>query len=145
MADYCNADCGPCEFKACCAGCEKSCGKPFGKRCIAAQYVSVGGADAYRAFKETLRGEINGLLNELGIPETETLYELPGRFVNLAYTLPGGQKTRFLDDDRIYLCAQFEMPGEDHCCGVCADMEMILISSYEGGGANPELLVYKKR
>lgn len=35
--------------------------------------------------------------------------------------------------------------GGDRCFGVLADMDFILISTYEAEGTNPELVLYKKR
>ena len=35
--------------------------------------------------------------------------------------------------------------GGDRCFGIAANMEFILISTYEKDGENPELIVYKKR
>ena len=35
--------------------------------------------------------------------------------------------------------------GGDRCFGIAANMEFILISTYEENGANPELIIYKKR
>lgn len=35
--------------------------------------------------------------------------------------------------------------GGDRCFGVVADMDFILICTYEEDGKNPELVLYKKR
>lgn len=35
--------------------------------------------------------------------------------------------------------------GGDRCFGVLANMDFIMICTYEAGGANPELVLYKKR
>lgn len=35
--------------------------------------------------------------------------------------------------------------GGDRCFGIVANMDFILICTYEADGENPELVVYKKR
>ena len=54
MNSICGAKCSECNFKSECAGCEKTCGRPFGGRCVAAEYIKVGGTDNYSKFKEGL-------------------------------------------------------------------------------------------
>ena len=99
----------------------------------------------FEAFKAQLIGEINDLHIE-GMPPVEKLNALVGRFVNLEYPLPGGGTARFLDDQTTYLGTQLESPfGGERCFGVLACMDFILISTYEKDGANPELVLYKKR
>ena len=68
---------------------------------------------------------------------------LPGSFVNLAYSLPSGETVKFLDDNATYLGSQLE--GETKCYGIVANMDFLLVCSYEENGENPELVVYKKR
>ena len=66
--------------------------------------------------------------------------------MNLEYTLPNGQKVKFLDDQKTYLGNQLESEfGEDRCFGILAGMDFILVCTYENDGENPELLIYKKR
>ena len=49
-------------------------------------------------------------------------------------------------DRATYLGNQLECEfGGDRCCGIAANMEIILVSTYEEIGENPELIVYKKR
>ena len=89
--------------------------------------------------------EINDLSIE-GLPKVERLYALVGKYVNLEYTLPGGQKVKFLDDGKTYLGNQSESEfGGDRCFGILTGMDFILISTYEENGENPELIFYKKR
>ncbi len=142
---YCGLDCGNCDLKTVCAGCVASGGKPFGGACVAAEYIKAHGREAYAAFKAELLSEINELLRANGIPEAAALWELSGKYVNLAYPLPSGESIRFLDDRKIYLGAQIEREGEPRCCGVIADTEFILICSYLEKGADPELILYRKR
>ena len=53
---------------------------------------------------------------------------------------------KFLDDGTTYLGTQLEPEfGGDRCFGVLANMEFILISTYGCNGADPELVLYKKR
>ena len=35
--------------------------------------------------------------------------------------------------------------GGDRCYGLVANMEFLLVCTYEENGANPELIIYKKR
>ena len=74
------------------------------------------------------------------------LNALVGKYVNLEYRLPNGQAVKFLNDAKTYLGNQFECEyGGDRCFGVVADMDFILICTYEEDGKNPELVLYKKR
>ncbi|MBR0209012.1 MAG: helix-turn-helix domain-containing protein [Oscillospiraceae bacterium] len=100
---------------------------------------------AFEALKKTLIGEINGLRIE-GMPRLERLNALVGSYVNLAYPLPGGAKAKFLDDRTTYLGNQLEAEdGSGRCFGVLANVDFILVCSYGRDGADPELLLYRKR
>ena len=60
--------------------------------------------------------------------------------------VPSGAKAQFLDDGTTYLGTQLETGmGGDRCFGVVANMEFILICTYEKDGVNPELVLYKRR
>ena len=53
---------------------------------------------------------------------------------------------KILDDQKTYLGNQLESEfGGERCFGVLADMDFILICTYEEQGKNPELVLYKKR
>ena len=53
---------------------------------------------------------------------------------------------KFLDDQITYLGNQLESEfGGDRCFGVIADMDFIMVCTYEKDGINPELVLYKKR
>lgn len=145
MNTLCGADCNACPFKENCKGCAATCGSPFGGKCIAAEYIKVGGMDAYRTFKDSLLSEINALLRTLDIPEADELYELAGQFVNLPYPLPSGEAVRFLDDKNIYLGCQIEFGDMGICYGVVADASFILVSRYSVDGSMPEIVAYKTR
>ncbi len=99
----------------------------------------------FEAFKKQLIEEINQL-NIEGMPKVEKLNALVGRFVNLEYRLPNGETVKFLDDQTTYLGNQLESEfGGERCFGVLAGMDFILVCTYDKGGANPELVLYKKR
>ena len=76
----------------------------------------------FEEFKKKLINEINEL-NVDGMPKVEKL--------NAAKTYLGNQ-----------LECEY---GGDRCFGVVADIDFILICTYEEDGKNPELVLYKKR
>ena len=109
------------------------------------KYEELGDGGKFDEFKKQLIDEINGLHIE-GMPRVEKLNALVGKFVNLEYRLPGGTRVKFLDDNTTYLGNQLESQIVDGLCfGVLANMDFILICTYEADGANPELILYKKR
>ena len=109
------------------------------------RYEDLSDGGQFEAFKKQLIEEINAL-NIEGMPKVQTLNALVGQFVNLEYRLPNGTKVKFLDDQTTYLGNQLESEiAEGLCFGVLANMDFILISTYEKDGANPELILYKKR
>ena len=109
-------------------------------------YKGLGGKEMFDKFKKQLIDEINTLLNVEGLPMLEELNTLPGNFVNLEYRLPNGSYVKFLDDNATYLGAQLECEfGGERCFGIVANMEFILVCTYEKDGENPELVIYKKR
>ena len=107
--------------------------------------TQLGDEGQFEAFKRQLIEEINAL-HVPGMPKLEKLNALVGSYVNLEYPLPGGMKAKFLDDRTTYLGNQLEseLPS-DRCFGVLANMDFILICSYRAEGADPELILYKKR
>ena len=109
------------------------------------RYEELSDDGQFEAFKQQLIEEINALHIE-GMPKVEKLNALVGQYVNLAYRLPSGAEVKFLDDNTTYLGNQLEPEfGGDRCFGVLANMDFILICTYECEGANPELVLYKKR
>ena len=109
------------------------------------RYEDLSDGGQFEAFKKQLIEEINALSIE-GMPKVETLNALVGKFVNLEYRLPNGAKVKFLDDQTTYLGNQLGSEiVEGLCFGVLANMDFILISTYEKDGANPELILFKKR
>ena len=109
------------------------------------RYDELSDGGQFEAFKKQLIDEINDLHIE-GMPKVEKLNALVGSYVNLAYRLPSGFSVKFLDDRTTYLGNQLECEfGGDRCFGVLANMDFILISTYGPDGADPELVLYKKR
>ena len=109
------------------------------------RYEELGDDGQFEAFKKQLIEEINALQIE-GMPKLEKLNALVGQYVNLPYRLPNGAQVKFLDDGTTYLGNQLEPEfGGDRCFGVLANMDFIMICTYEAEGANPELVLYKKR
>ena len=109
------------------------------------QYANLAGAEKFGEFKKKLIDEINALHIE-GMPKVEKLNALVGGYINLEYRLPNGQIVKFLDDGATYLGTQLECEfGGDRCFGIAANMGFVLVCTYEENGANPELVIYKKR
>ena len=109
------------------------------------KYTELGGEEKFDEFKKQLMKEFNDLHIE-GMPEVTELSALIGGYVNLEYTLPNGQKVKYLDDSATYLGYQLESEfGGGRCFGLVANMDFLLVCTYEENGENPELLIYKKR
>ncbi len=109
------------------------------------RYKELSDDGEFEAFKKRLIDEINGLHIE-GMPKLEKLNALVGKYVNLTYALPSGERVKFLNDGTTYLGNQLEPEfGGGRCFGVLANMDFILICTYEKDGENPELVLYKKR
>ena len=71
------------------------------------RYEELSDGGQFEEFKQKLIDEINDLHVE-GMPKVEKLNALVGKYVNLEYRLPGGQKAKFLDDETTYLGNQLE-------------------------------------
>ncbi len=144
MLSICGSDCcEKCDKINECGGCMKTCGHPFGGKCIAAEAFKAGGAEAFFALKNALIEEINALgIDGLSVQD---LNLLNGFYVNLEYPLANGEKVKFLKDSDIYFGNQIERPGQERCYGVVADEKMILVCEYGYMGKDPELICYKKR
>lgn len=108
------------------------------------QYKDAGIKEKFEKFKSDLVSEFNTLLRIEGLPEVRDLCVLSGEFINMEYALPGGERAKFLDDNATYLGSQLE-GDEGKCYGIAANMDFLLICSYEENGKNPELIIYKKR
>jgi transcriptional regulator with XRE-family HTH domain len=109
------------------------------------RYEELSDNGQFEAFKQQLIKEINALQVE-GMPPVKALNALVGRYVNLEYPLPNGSAAKFLNDQTTYLGTQLESAfGGKRCFGVVACMDFILVCTYESQGADPELVIYKKR
>ena len=109
------------------------------------QYKNLDSSEKFEEFKKMLIDEINALKIE-GMPKVEKLNALVGGYINLEYRLPNGKTVKFLDDSVTYLGNQLECEfGGDRCFGIAANMDFILVCTYEANGTNPELVIYKKR
>lgn len=142
----CGANCEQCPSKEACPGCAKTNGCPFGKQCFVAKYILLGGMEQYQAFQKGLIEEINSLHID-GMEPVTALYPLVGSYVNLAYPIPSGT-VKFLQDDEVYLGTQVKNTFDDSgktCFGVVARESFILICTYGENGADPELVLYKRR
>lgn len=108
-------------------------------------YAKLGGEEQFDAFKRQIISEFNALGIE-GMPKVESLNALAGGFVNLEYRLPNGKCMKFLDDQATYLGNQLECEfGGERCFGLVANIDFLLVCTYEENGENPELVMYKKR
>ena len=68
-----------------------------------------------------------------------------GFYVNLEYPLPNGQSVKLLEDNKVYLGNQIEIQGSGRCYGIVADEKYLLVCEYGCGGADPQIVVYKRR
>lgn len=144
MQEFCGMGCCDiCSRLRECGGCQTVKGHPFGGNCIAAECIEQGGKDGFSRFKEHLISEIN----TLGIKglEVNDLNLLNGFFVNLEYPLANGKTVKLLNDSNVYLGNQIEVSGRERCYGVVADQNYILVCEYGCNGADPEIILYKKR
>ena len=109
------------------------------------KYKNLDDGGKFEEFKQRLIKEINAL-NVEGMPKVEKLNALVGGYVNLEYHLPNGKIVKFLDDNATYLGNQIECEFDgERCFGIVANMDFILICTYEKDGKNPDLVIYKKR
>ncbi len=144
MKTICGIDCNICAFKDNCKGCTETNGHPFGGECVAAECYKWGGEKCFFTYKKRLIDEFNSL-KIADMPPVTTLCPLSGAYVNLEYALPNGKKIKFLDDTKIYLGYQVEKPNSDRCYGLVADNNYLLVCEYGCNGAEPEIVIYKKR
>lgn len=144
MLSICGVDCcEKCHRKEACGGCAQTGGHPFGGRCVAAEWMQMCGVDGFLQRKAALIGEFNAL-GIAGLHITD-LNLLSGAFVNLLYRFPSGQSAQLLADNSIYWGNQIEIPGSDRCYGIVADDAHLLVCTYGCNGADPELILYRKR
>ncbi len=144
MKTICGIDCSGCGFKSNCKGCMETNGRPFDGDCIIAECYKSGGESCFIAYKKRLIEEFN-TLGISDMPMITTLCQLSGAYVNLEYKLQNGEKVKLLDDKKIYLGYQVEKANSDRCYGLVADNNYLLVCEYGCNGAEPEIIVYKKR
>lgn len=145
----CGLDCAQCPGrKNDCPGCGE-----LAKGCVVAQCAHQKNSDpcaSCRPFEGpcALKAQLIREFNALGIKDMEEVTDLnalAGSYVNLAYTLPGGQKVTLWDDGRVYLGSQLHKRGSDRCYGLTADERYLMVAEYGDNGADPELVVFKRR
>lgn len=146
----CGLDCVACNMNHLCNGCAETGGKPFGGKCVVADCCAKKSGDCGDFSKNIcrLKQQLIGEFNALGIedmPPVTDLYALVGSFVNLEYTLPGGQRVKFWDDNGIYLGNQLPKIGTCRCYGLTADENYLLVSEYGENGADAKIVVFKAR
>ncbi|MBQ3394543.1 MAG: DUF3795 domain-containing protein [Oscillospiraceae bacterium] len=135
---YCGSNCCKyCSRLSECGGCEKCAGHPFGGSCVAERNTD------FPELKQKLVEEINALTID-GLT-VDDLNLLTGAFVNLEYPLPSGTTVKILKDKDIYLANQIERQDSERCYGVVADETFILVCEYGCNGADPEIILYKRR
>ena len=59
--------------------------------------------------------------------------------------LPNGQPVKLLEDNKVYLGNQIELPGSGRCYGNEADEKYLLVCEYGCGGADPQIVGYQRR
>ena len=145
----CGADCGACMWKDGCGGCKETGGRPFGGVCVLAECCRRSGRESCAScnvcgVRTRLIEEFNAL-KICGMQEVCELYALKGEFVNLSYTLPGGQQVKLWQDGNIYLGAQLCKEGSDRCYGLAADENHLLVCEYGEKGSDAEIVLFKRR
>ena len=80
------------------------------------------------------------------MPKITELYALVGNFVNMEYPLHSGQNVKFLDNNSMYLGNQVECESKNgRCYGMVACVDFLLVCEYGENGADPEVVIYKRR
>ncbi len=143
----CGANCLECPTNDKCSGCSETNGCPYGKQCSIAKYILIGGKENYILYKKKLIEEINSIGID-GMEKVVELYPLVGKFVNLEYELPNGDKVKFLKDDEMYLGIQvanlFDESGKT-CYGIVVSESFLIVCEYGENCSNPQLVEYKRR
>ena len=150
LTSICGAECAQCPSRDACGGCGETGGRPFGRECPVAACCRNKGQERCGqcggscGLKAPLIAEFNAL-GIAGMPEVTDLNMLVGAFVNLTYTLPNGQSVKLLEDDKLYFGNQLEKKDSARCYGIVADEAHLLVCEYGEGGADAEILLYRKR
>lgn len=150
MGSICGIDCKNCELKQACSGCMAIGGRPFGGECAVAECCRQRGQESCSAcegacaLRESLIDEFNALAIP-GMPQLTGLNALLGRFANSAYTFPGGQQAKLLDDGAVYLGNLLPSADGTRFYGVVGNQRFLAVSAFGPNGEDAELLIYKKR
>lgn len=145
----CGLDCEQCWMKEDCAGCAETGGRPFGGTCMIAECRERGkGCGDCWERACSLRQRLIDEFNALGIADMEPVTELnalSSSYVNLEYTLPGGQKVKFWKDGRMILGNQMGKKNSERCYGLAANEDYLLVSEYGENGSDAEIVVCRRR
>ncbi len=151
MKAICGLDCRECGgLENGCGGCTETGGRPFGGTCVIAVCCEKKNCEnCGNSFAAPCRykEEVIAAFNALGIADMERVTDLNalcGGYINLQYTLPGGQAIKFWDDKRVYWGNQLHKQNSDRCYGLTADEHYLLVCEYGDGGSDAEIIVYKK-
>ncbi len=147
MSSICGVNCNECKMKDKCKGCVETNGHPWGGDCVLVEFCYDKNGHTKEkiiAYKNELIKEINNLNLDF-ISKIEELYSLNGRFVNLEYELPNGEKIKFLKDNNIYLGTQLPKDDNSGYYGLIADNDYILVSEYDNNYQNAKIILYKQR
>lgn len=151
MKTLCGLNCNECGLRTECKGCVETGGRPFGGTCMIAACHDDGKCESCCRFFDTpckLKKQLIAEFNALGIEDMEEVTDLNalhGAYINLQYTLPGGQKIRIWDDDRVYLGNQICKKNSNRCYGLTADENYLLVCEYGDNGTDAEIIIHKKR
>ncbi|MBQ3223734.1 MAG: DUF3795 domain-containing protein [Clostridia bacterium] len=151
MISICGLDCSRCDWKDSCRGCAETNSRPFGGEiCPLAKCSAENGVQSCEkcASRCALKAKLIDEFNALAIadmPQITELYALGGPIVNMEYPLPGGQTAKFWNDKGIYLGNQVHKTGSERCYGLAADEKYLLVCEYGENGADPEIVVFKRR
>lgn len=138
----CGIDCTKCELSNTCNGCAETNGHPFGGECIVALCCQRG-EKALCEFKAKLISAFNSL-NIEDMDQVTELNALKGSFINIEYTLPGGQTVKLWDDNKIYLGNQLCKQNSDRCYGLAADEKYMMVCESGYDGSDAEIVVFRR-
>ena len=152
MENYCGLDCTQCPAVDNCPGCAATEGKPYGGTCVLGECCKAEECSAPGSCfsgKCPLKEQLCREFNQLAIPGMEQVTDLnalPGFYINLEYTLPGGRKVKLWDDKRVYLGNQIcKQDGTGRCFGLTADENYLLVCEYGDNGSHPEIVAFQRR
>jgi len=138
----CGIDCTKCELSNTCNGCAETNGHPFGGECIVALCCQRG-EKALCEFKAKLISAFNSL-NIEDMDQVTELNALKGSFINIEYTLPGGQTVKLWDDNKIYLGNQLCKQNSDRCYGLAADEKYMMVCESGYDGSDAQIVVFRR-